>query len=254
MFAQSLVNGIVTGLVVDLDDPDKLGRIKVKYPILGDEVQHWARLVSPMAGAERGMRFRPEVEDEVLLAFEMGCPDRPYVLGALWSSVDKPPLLADEPEPQDNNWRLIRTRSGHLLKFDDKDKETAIELTTAGGHALRLSDKDGEERIELVDSTNKHKLVLDTKNKKLQVLAQEAGDVIEVKAPAGELQIETQNKIAVTCKQGDIAVKAPVGTLSVEALQVEVKAQTTLSLEAGASVDIKATGPVNIQGALVNLN
>ena len=79
------VNGIVIGLVTDLADPENLGRVRARYPYLGDEISDWARLVTPMAGKDRGVFFRPEVGDEVLVAFELGDVRRPYVLGSLWS-------------------------------------------------------------------------------------------------------------------------------------------------------------------------
>jgi phage protein D len=83
------VQGVVTALVTQLEDEDDLGRIKVKYPWLpkdpnGVEIEsHWIRMASPMAGAQRGFQFLPEIDDEVLVAFEHGDVHRPYLIGAL---------------------------------------------------------------------------------------------------------------------------------------------------------------------------
>lgn len=161
-------NGILVGIVTDLDDPDTLGRVRVRFPYLGDQLSYWAKISSPMAGNNRGFFFRPEVEDEVLVAFEMGDPRRPYVLGALWSKVDPPP--PDDGKPTENNWRFIRSRSGHILKFDDTQ---------------------GSERIEIIDKDNKHKIVIDTSGDKIQILC-DTGN-IEIKAPSGKLQIEAMD-------------------------------------------------------------
>lgn len=161
-------NGILVGIVTDLDDPDTLGRVRVRFPYLGDQLSYWAKISSPMAGNNRGFFFRPEVEDEVLVAFEMGDPRRPYVLGALWSKVDPPP--PDDGKPTENNWRFIRSRSGHILKFDDTQ---------------------GSERIEIIDKDNKHKIVIDTSGDKIQILC-DTGN-IEIKAPSGKLQIEARD-------------------------------------------------------------
>ena len=98
-------NGIVIGIVADLDDPEGLGRVQVSIPHLGDQLSDWARLVSLMAGAERGVFFRPEKDDEVLVGFEHGDPRRPYILGGLWSKADQPP--ADDGKAKQNNWRFI---------------------------------------------------------------------------------------------------------------------------------------------------
>jgi len=90
--ANSLRSGIVIGVVTDNSDPEGWGRVKVKYPWQEDNiVSHWARMATPMAGNGRGIEFLPEVNDEVVVAFEHGDMHRPFVLGALWNGVDAPP-------------------------------------------------------------------------------------------------------------------------------------------------------------------
>jgi uncharacterized protein involved in type VI secretion and phage assembly len=160
-------NGILIGIVTDLDDPDGIGRVRVRYPYLGDQESAWARIASPMAGNNRGFVFRPEVDDELLLAFEMGDPRRPYVLGALWSKTD--PLPPDDGKQKNNNWRFIQSRSGHLLKFDDTQ---------------------GAERIEVLDRNRKIRIIIDSSADKLQIQC-DTGD-IEIKASAGKIQIEAR--------------------------------------------------------------
>jgi uncharacterized protein involved in type VI secretion and phage assembly len=120
-----------------------------------------------MAGNNRGFVFRPEVDDELLLAFEMGDPRRPYVLGALWSKTD--PLPPDDGKQKSNNWRFIQSRSGHLLKFDDTQ---------------------GAERIEVLDRNRKIRIIIDSSADKLQIQC-DTGD-IEIKASAGKIQIEAR--------------------------------------------------------------
>ena len=71
--ASSRVSGVVVGVVTNNQDPEGMGRVKVKFPWLSDEDEsNWARVAAPMAGKERGFYFLPEVEDEVLVAFEHG--------------------------------------------------------------------------------------------------------------------------------------------------------------------------------------
>ena len=87
-----MINGIVVGLVVDNKDPDKMARIKVKFPTLPDMPESWwARLAMPMAGRERGWMTIPEVEDEVLVGFVHGDINHAVVLGSLYNGVDTPP-------------------------------------------------------------------------------------------------------------------------------------------------------------------
>src|SRR5438105_220923 len=159
--------GIVIGIVTNLNDPDRLGRVRVKFPHLGNELSDWGRLVSLMGGKDRGAFFRPEVGDEVLVAFEHGDARRPYILGAVWSSEDKPP--PDDGKPVENNWRQIRSRSGHVIKFDD----------TKGAEVIEIIDKDGARKV-----------VIDSAKKKIQVVC-DSGDV-EVTAPAGNVKVNAK--------------------------------------------------------------
>src|SRR5439155_1194484 len=83
--------GVEIALVTNLQDPQKLGRVKVCFPRMsGMPESDWARVVQPAAGPGRGFYWLPEVNDEVLVAFEMGQPNRPYVLRGLWNAKDKP--------------------------------------------------------------------------------------------------------------------------------------------------------------------
>ena len=167
-------NGIVIGVVADLDDPDSLGRVRVKYPHLGDELSDWARVVTPMGGKDRGLFFRPEKDDEVLVAFEQRDPRRPCIMGALWSKADPPP--DDDGNKEQNNWRFFRSRSGHLLKFDDTS---------------------GAERIEIVGSGGKHKLLIDVSGSTIELTC-DTGD-IKVSATTGSLTLEG-NTVKVSAK------------------------------------------------------
>jgi uncharacterized protein involved in type VI secretion and phage assembly len=160
-------NGIVIGTVVDLDDPEKLGRVKLKLPQYDDQQSTWARIASPMAGNNRGFFFRPEVQDEVLVGFENGEIRRPYVLGSLWSKVDTPPPR-DNDETK-NNWRFMVSRSGHIFKFDD----------TAGS-----------EKIEIVDKSGSLKITFDSSSSKITI--ESSGDV-EIKAPQGGFKVSAQS-------------------------------------------------------------
>ena len=85
----------MVGIVTQNDDPEKMGRVRVKYPDLGDQIEGWwARLAAPGAGNGRGQLMLPLVGDEVLVAFEHGDAQRPYVLGSLWNAHDQPSDLA----------------------------------------------------------------------------------------------------------------------------------------------------------------
>lgn len=208
--------GVVVALVTDTRDPDKIGRVRVSYPWLSDQVQSsWARVVGVGAGAGRGVVMLPEVDDEVLVAFEHGRIDSPYVLGGLWSKIDKPPAGGDKP----NDVRQITSRSGHTIRLDD----------TAGA-----------ERIEITSGTGKSTIVLDGANNTLTIRTD------------GDLVLESRGG-AVTITGRTVEVKADQ-RVSVEATEVKVAAKAALELGADAKAELKAGGPLKVQGAVVNIN
>src|SRR5579859_5028492 len=107
--------GVEVAIVTNVQDPDKLGRVKVCFPRLPDKPEStWARVVQPAAGAGRGFYWLPEVNDEVLVAFQLGDAHVPYVLGALWNGKDKP---MDGAYADENTTRMIQTKSGHQVIF-----------------------------------------------------------------------------------------------------------------------------------------
>lgn len=126
--------GVTIGVVTNNQDPDGMGRVKVRLPWLTDEDEtDWARIVAPMAGNDRGFYLLPEVDDEVLVAFEHGIVEFPYVLGALWNGKDKPPEANDDGK---NNKRTIKSRSGHVIRLDDSDGAEKIEIVDKSGNSI----------------------------------------------------------------------------------------------------------------------
>jgi uncharacterized protein involved in type VI secretion and phage assembly len=118
------IHEAVIGLVVDNRDPDRLGRVKVRFPALpGQDTSWWAPLAALGAGKDRGWFFLPEIDDEVLVMFEHGDVHRPVVLGALWNGVDLPP----ERNRGGNERRVLVSRQGSRIEFDDDAGTITIE-------------------------------------------------------------------------------------------------------------------------------
>jgi uncharacterized protein involved in type VI secretion and phage assembly len=131
--------GLYPALVTDIVDPDGGARIEVRFPWLGDagrDVRAWARLVSLYADDNQGWMILPEVDTEVIVAFEAGALERPYVVGAVWNGLEAQP---DTPQAA-NNKRLLKTRSGSLLEFDDTEGAAKVTLSMQSGHRLVLDD------------------------------------------------------------------------------------------------------------------
>jgi uncharacterized protein involved in type VI secretion and phage assembly len=133
---ESPVNGVAIGLVTANDDPDKLGRVKLKLPWLADGYEStWVRIVSLGAGPNSGAVWLPEVNDEVLVAFDHGDMRRPFVLGGLWNGQDKP-LLGDGLVDSGNGVvkrRGFVSRKGHKFVFFDDPNDSGIALISSNG-------------------------------------------------------------------------------------------------------------------------
>jgi uncharacterized protein involved in type VI secretion and phage assembly len=142
--------GVYPALVSDIKDPDGSGRVKVTLPWSpdtgGERYEVWARLATMMGGNNRGTWFIPDVNDEVMVAFEGGDPRRPYVVGALWNGSDSPP---DSMDGAGNNYRkVIRSRNGVKITLDDTDGQEKFIAETPGGQRITLQDGPGAVTIE----------------------------------------------------------------------------------------------------------
>ncbi|MBC5783431.1 type IV secretion protein Rhs [Ramlibacter sp. USB13] len=184
-----LWHGVHVGLVTDIKDPDAQGRIKVKLPwspdAKGATCELWARLATLMAGNNRGTWFVPDVDDEVLLAFEAGDPRRPYVLGALWNGQDAPPESMDGAG---NNYKkVIRSRNGVKITLDDQDGQESLVLETPGGQKVTL--KDGPGSVEIVDS-NGNSVKLESAGITINASAKVTVQASQVSVSAGMVQVD----------------------------------------------------------------
>jgi uncharacterized protein involved in type VI secretion and phage assembly len=143
-------SGVYPAIVVDNVDPANSGRVKVRLPqvLVAGEGGHeaWARIATLMAGAKRGTWFIPDVGDEVVVAFEHGDLNCPYVLGGLWNSANPPPETMDV----NNNKKLVRSRNGVQITLDDQGGRESIIIETPGGQKLTL--EDGPGAVVLTDS------------------------------------------------------------------------------------------------------
>ncbi|MGD0862263.1 MAG: VgrG-related protein [Candidatus Limnocylindrales bacterium] len=140
------IAGVVSGVVTDTGDPQNAGRVKVQFQWLADDyVSDWARVALPGAGPSRGVVWLPEVNDEVLVAFEHGDVRRPIVLGGLWNSRDTaPPYGVPNGQP---NARALVSLKGHKIVLHDEN-DGSIEVATPKGLSVLLDDDNGQISIK----------------------------------------------------------------------------------------------------------
>jgi phage protein D len=147
--------GVVVGIVTDNDDPETLGRVKLRFPSLSaDYESHWARVAAPGNGASRGTVWIPEVNDEVLVAFEGGDRQRPFVVGGLWNGRDTPPPI--EVDNGKLNGRHFVSRDGNQVYMWDKPGNSSLGMKTAGEEVVLLLSRTDRE----LSGTSEGKIVL----------------------------------------------------------------------------------------------
>jgi uncharacterized protein involved in type VI secretion and phage assembly len=134
--------GVYTGIVVESAGDDE-GKVKLRFDWHGGRISDWCRVATLYAGKGYGSLFVPEKDQEVLVGFFHGDMTYPYVLGGLYNAVDKPPTAPVNGTDQ----KVVRTRHGHQLTFDDKSDQAAVRVESAGGHTVELDDKAKTVRI-----------------------------------------------------------------------------------------------------------
>lgn len=207
------------GVVEALDDPDSANRVKVKLPWREDSGEGvWARVAAADAGDGYGVVSIPNVGQEVLVGFVDGDAAAPVILGQLYNGTAAPPVTID---PDKNTVRMLMTPGGHVLTFDDGDAD-AITLLSGNGHSIVINDADSAIVMEHKDSGNTLTI---------------SGDGIELNAA-----------------KGDIILTSAAGSVKIDAVKFEGKASGPSKLESSATFDLKASGPLGLKGALVNIN
>ena len=183
------IGGVVVGLVRDVEDPAGLGRVQVVLPWLDSELKStWARLSMLGAGPEYGAYWVPQVDDEVLVAFEFGDVNRPVILGGLWNGKDKPPVTFEFDSGKVKQVGF-RSRAGHSIALHDGSDLLAIRIATA------------DDKFSIVlDQTNGELAV--SASGKLTIETAQGGD-IAVKA-AGNLTLEASGNV--TLKGAQVAI------------------------------------------------
>jgi uncharacterized protein involved in type VI secretion and phage assembly len=202
------MQGVVVGLVTSVQDPQNLGRVQVHFPWLSDDnSSQWARVATFMAGPKRGSWFMPEVDDEVLISFEHGDVQHPYIIGFVWNGRDKPPN-----DGIDTKVRRLRTVSGHVIEFDDRAGQERILIKTKAGHLIEMKDTPGSIHI---NTAGGQKVDMDDVPPKIET---------------------ANNSIQVSDAPPGVTISTPSGILTVNCLQANVTASSLLNVTAPMAV------------------
>lgn len=190
------IEGVVNALVTETNDPEKLGRVKLRYPLLGNVTTDWVRVCSFYSGKNRGAFFQPAKDDEVLVAFGQGNINQPYVIGCLWNGVDQPPVPAKDMQKV----REIKTASGQVIRFEEQSNE----------------------RITITDA-KKNQIIIDTKKGSITVQCEKNLEVISAKGTVTvkgtNVKVDAKSKLSLSGSSIDIKAK---GTLTLKGTRINL--------------------------------
>jgi uncharacterized protein involved in type VI secretion and phage assembly len=209
---------------------DDWGNVKVKFPWMpegssGELESGWARISTIGAGPERGIYWMPEIDDEVLVAFEHGDFNRPYIIGSLWNGTDAPPTpIGEAVANSKTEVRILKTRAGNLI---------------------RLTDTDGSEMIEIIDAKEKTSLTINAASGSEEFNVTTAGKVIL--EATGDIELTATGDL--TLKGANVNIESTSGDVTIKsAVNATVEGTANATLKAGANAEVKATAQAKVSG------
>jgi Rhs element Vgr protein len=212
--------GLVTAIVVDNNDPQKLNRLKIRYHWQDEGETAWTRMMTPYTGKDRGIMFLPEIGDEVVVAFENGDPERPIVIGSVWNGKDTAPR-----DPYRSQ--------------DDIDNNEVKRIITKTGNTIEIIDTEGKEVIEIY--TPKKDCWVQLNNDKKAISLHSEKDIL-IEAPNGEVRISCKNLVTDVSQDAFAKIQGKNTT--------QVTGDHTLDVTGGLRQESKQT--VTVKGTQIN--
>ncbi|MEU5433687.1 VgrG-related protein [Streptomyces sp. NPDC020719] len=236
--------GVAVALVTNTKDPMNLGRVRLRFPWLSETYESdWCR-IAQFGGVRGGGLLLPEVNDEVLCAFDRGSLEHPYVLAGLYNGIDKPTREPDgipavDPTSGQINWRALTARSGHTVELLESGgaarASSGIRLRTGGG---KLSVQLNEARTTLtIDSDGT-----------VTISGARGVDI----SSGGDLSLKAAGALKLTAGTS-VDIKAGMGVDVKAGMKFGVQAGGEAAINAGGAVEVNALGTASIK-ALGNAN
>jgi phage protein D/phage baseplate assembly protein gpV len=223
------MEGVVVAEVIDNYEISgaqvPLGRVRVRYPGLsGDLVSSWAPCARPMAGSGSGFYSLPQPGDQVLVAFERGNLESPYVVGALWNLQSQPPVTNLDGT---NSVSMIKSRSGHTVTFDDTIGLGKLTIESSSGHTISCEDTPAVGKV-MIKTAAGHSITCDDTT------------------GASELVIQAATGPSITMKpDGSMEISAPTN-LTLSATDTLTLSGTTVKIDATAKVEATANQDIGL--------
>lgn len=221
--------GVVVGQIAKNYDKDMPGRVCVTVPTRDADANElkWARVAMPSSGSKWGHYFLPEAGDQVLLAFEQGNIEKPYVIGCVPKDNNQ---FITKSVDENNQYKKIVTRNGNTIYFEDN--------------------KEGEgekDKIRIVTAKNSHRVELDNEKNVILVSDKEGKNMVEMKTESGQTTIKAEKKL--TIQVGDsitLTLNGGNGTVQIKAKKLDV--------DTGGNIDLSASGSAKLSAGNISVD
>lgn len=225
--------GVVVGIVVKNYDQSMPGRVCVQIPVRDDDANElkWARVAMLSGGREWGHYFLPEVGDQVLLVFEHGNIEKPYVIGCVSKENDR---FLTKSVNEKNQIKQIVTKNGNTIQFDDMEDETGK-----------------QDKIYVYTADKAHQIILDNENNKITLSDKESKNEIEIQSERGNIEIKAEHKVKI--KVGDnleLVMNSDSGTVTLKCEKFKVEATDGVDLNSSGKMKLTA-GNVKMEASSV---
>ena len=219
-----------SAVVTDNHDTQGLGRVRVKFHWMDGAKSPWLRITSPHGGGNKGMFFIPEIGEEVIVGFEGDSATKPYIIGTVYHSKAKTSFSNAQ-----NDLKVLQTRSGHILEFNDKDGAESITVKDKNNNIITIDTPKG---CIMIEDKAKNHMIIDA-TKEYITLKDKANNYMTIDTAGNSITIQDKNKNSVVMSSSDnsIGIKA-LGTITLAAMNI--------NLIAGATVNVQATAAYNL--------
>lgn len=226
------IMGVVVGIVAKNYSDKMPGRVCVQIPVRDDDANElkWARVAMPSSGKSWGHYFLPEVGDQVLIVFEQGNIEKPYIIGCVPKETDK--FLTGSVDKQNQIKRIV-TRNGSTIEFDD------------------IEDQQGEnmDRLSVYTSKKAHKLLLDNGKKQITLADKDEKNKVVLKTETGSIEISAEHKVNIKVGENvELTLNGDSGTVSVKCSKLDVDATEGINLKANTRVSVSG-GNVKVEAS-----
>ena len=225
-------------VVTDNADPEGLSRIKVQFAWQQQdgETTSWLRMLTPHSGGEKGFHFIPEIGEEVLVGFEGGNAERPYVMGALYNGSKN----AGGWQSSSNDIKAIRTRSGHTIELNDADGAESITITDKNSNILIIDTANNN-----IEITAGETMTLNAKNIEIN-----ASEEINIKAGTNMITKVTEDH-SLSSKNNTVTSEENTTVIAKEILENADKvriesAKENMELVSSKMVDVQANDKIKL--------